>query len=122
MEALKDNQIVLVSGDKGVLFLGVDQNPESTPSQCPRNRLQPTAVEALKDKRIVLISGGWRHTAAADDGGNLYTWGWNKAGRPPLLHTPINCQARVAAAARLCASCCAAVLVVTAEGLQQFGS
>lgn len=36
------------------------------------------AVEALKDKRVVLISGGWRHTAVADDAGRLYTWGWNK--------------------------------------------
>jgi hypothetical protein len=26
----------------------------------------------------VLISGGWRHTAAADDAGRLFTWGWNK--------------------------------------------
>ena len=36
-------------------------------------------MEALKDRRMVAISGGWRHTAAADDAGNLYTWGWNKA-------------------------------------------
>ena len=38
----------------------------------------PKAVDALKEKRIVLVSGGWRHTAAADDAGRLYTWGWNK--------------------------------------------
>ena len=36
-------------------------------------------MEALKDRRMVAISGDWRHTAAADDAGNLYTWGWNKA-------------------------------------------
>lgn len=36
-------------------------------------------MEALKDRRMVAISGGWRHTAAADDAGNLLTWGWNKA-------------------------------------------
>ena len=48
-------------------------------------------MEALKDRRMVAISGGWRHTAAADDAGNLFTWGWNKASRsstppppPPL--------------------------------------
>ncbi len=42
------------------------------------DQLIPKAVEALKDNRIVLISGGWRHTAAADDTGKLYAWGWNK--------------------------------------------
>ena len=44
------------------------------------DQLSPKAVEALKDRRIVAIAGGWRHTAAADDAGNLYTWGWNKVG------------------------------------------
>ena len=43
-----------------------------------RDQLSPKAVESLKDRRVVAISGGWRHTAAADDAGNLYTWGWNK--------------------------------------------
>lgn len=42
------------------------------------DQLSPKAVEALKDRRVIAIAGGWRHTAAADDAGNLYTWGWNK--------------------------------------------
>jgi alpha-tubulin suppressor-like RCC1 family protein len=42
------------------------------------DQLVPKAVEALRGKQIVLISGGWRHTAAADDSGKLYAWGWNK--------------------------------------------
>ena len=50
------------------------------------DQLIPKAVEALKDSRIVLISGGWRHTAAADDTGKLYAWGWNKVQK---CHSPI---------------------------------
>lgn len=36
-------------------------------------------MEALRGRRVVLVSGGWRHTAAADDAGNTFSWGWNKA-------------------------------------------
>ena len=43
-----------------------------------RDQAAPKAVEALKDVNVTLISGGWRHTVAADDAGNLYAWGWNK--------------------------------------------
>lgn len=46
------------------------------------DQLSPKAVESLRDRRMVAISGGWRHTAAADDAGNLFTWGWNKASLP----------------------------------------
>ena len=38
----------------------------------------PKVVEALREVRITLISGGWRHTMAADDTGQLYGWGWNR--------------------------------------------
>ena len=50
------------------------------------DQLSPKAVEALKDRRVVAIAGGWRHTAAADDAGNLYTWGWNKVRELIILH------------------------------------
>ena len=64
----------VVSRCKGVMKMGF---------LCCSDQLVPKAVEGLRGKRVVLISGGWRHTAAADDSGNLYTWGWNKA-RPPF--------------------------------------
>jgi len=54
------------------------------------DQLSPKAVESLKDTRVVAISGGWRHTAAADDAGNLYTWGWNKVCSPDILLHPCN--------------------------------
>ena len=38
----------------------------------------PQAVEALRERNITLISGGWRHTMAADDTGQLLGWGWNR--------------------------------------------
>lgn len=38
----------------------------------------PKAIEALREVRITLISGGWRHTMAADDTGQLHGWGWNR--------------------------------------------
>lgn len=41
----------------------------------------PKQVQGLKSRRITLISGGWRHTVAADDAGNLHAWGWNKFGQ-----------------------------------------
>ena len=52
------------------------------------DQLSPKAVEALKDRRVVAIAGGWRHTAAADDAGKLYTWGWNKVGESELVFAP----------------------------------
>ena len=52
------------------------------------DQLSPKAVEALKDRRVIAIAGGWRHTAAADDAGNLYTWGWNKVGGSELVCLP----------------------------------
>lgn len=45
------------------------------------DRLTPAMVEALQDRNIVCVAGGWRHTVAADDKGNLYAWGWNKFGQ-----------------------------------------
>ncbi len=43
-----------------------------------RDRLTPAPVEALGGKVVTVVAGGWRHTAAADSDGVLYTWGWNK--------------------------------------------
>lgn len=47
-----------------------------------RDLAAPKQVQGLKSRRITLISGGWRHTVAADDAGNLHAWGWNKVIAP----------------------------------------
>ncbi len=38
-------------------------------------------VAALAAVRIKQVAGGWRHSMAVDDGGNVYTWGWGKVRR-----------------------------------------
>lgn len=55
-----------------------------------RDQLAAKAVEALRSRRVALVSGGWRHTVAADEAGNTFSWGWNKvraatASPPPRL-------------------------------------
>ncbi|KAH7278303.1 hypothetical protein KP509_38G035100 [Ceratopteris richardii] len=45
------------------------------------DHLVPHHVAYLKSHRIVQVSGGWRHTMALDDQGNLHGWGWNKFGQ-----------------------------------------
>jgi len=47
-------------------------------------------VEALRGRRVALVSGGWRHTVAADEAGNIFSWGWNKvrAARAPPPSRP----------------------------------
>lgn len=45
-----------------------------------RNQHLPKAIAALQEIRITLAVGGWRHTMAADDTGQLYGWGWNRVG------------------------------------------
>lgn len=44
-------------------------------------------MAALGGKAVVRVAGGWRHTAAADDEGRTYTWGWNKFGQLGLGDT-----------------------------------
>lgn len=44
--------------------------------QC--DQVTPKKVESLSDRKVVLIAGGWRHTMATNDLGQLYAWGWNK--------------------------------------------
>ena len=46
----------------------------------------PKQVEILKGSRMTLLAGGWRHSLACDDGGTLYSWGWNKFGQLGLGH------------------------------------
>jgi hypothetical protein len=41
----------------------------------------PREVTALAGRCIRRIAGGWRHTLATDDQGNLWAWGWNKFGQ-----------------------------------------
>lgn len=45
------------------------------------DQLQPMQVAALADRRVTLAAGGWRHTVAVDEGGRLFSWGWNKFGQ-----------------------------------------
>lgn len=45
------------------------------------DHLVPHQVQALKNKTIQAVSGGWRHTVALDEDGELYGWGWNKFGQ-----------------------------------------
>ena len=58
---------------------------------CGRDQLAAKAVAALQGKRVVLVSGGWRHTVAADETGQTFSWGWNKARSPG----PLKRQARL---------------------------
>ena len=46
----------------------------------------PQVIEALRERHITLISGGWRHTMAADDTGQLLGWGWNRVRTPRGLN------------------------------------
>jgi alpha-tubulin suppressor-like RCC1 family protein len=43
-----------------------------------RDEATPREVTALAGRCIRRIAGGWRHTLATDDQGNLWAWGWNK--------------------------------------------
>lgn len=45
------------------------------------DHLTATQVTGLSDKVITTVAGGWRHTMAADEEGNVYSWGWNKFGQ-----------------------------------------
>ncbi|KAG9131684.1 hypothetical protein Leryth_009413 [Lithospermum erythrorhizon] len=45
------------------------------------DRLVPHRLDAFQDQLICQISGGWRHTMALRNDGNLYGWGWNKFGQ-----------------------------------------
>ena len=66
----------------------MSQTFAENPTLLCSDQLSPKAVEALKDRRVIAIAGGWRHTAAADDAGNLYTWGWNKVGMSQVACMP----------------------------------
>jgi alpha-tubulin suppressor-like RCC1 family protein len=46
-----------------------------------QDHLIPHQVEALEKTKVQSISGGWRHTMALDNEGQLYGWGWNKFGQ-----------------------------------------
>ena len=52
--------------------------PFISKSRWRRDQVLPKAIEALREVHITLISGGWRHTMAADDTGQLHGWGWNR--------------------------------------------
>lgn len=41
----------------------------------------PVRVEVPGAPTITTACCGWRHTAAVDAEGRLYTWGWNKYGQ-----------------------------------------
>ena len=55
-------------------------------SCCTRDEATPREVTALAGRCIRRIAGGWRHTLATDDQGNLWAWGWNKV--PKLFNVP----------------------------------
>ena len=81
-------------------------------------------MEALKERRVVAISGGWRHTAAADDAGNLYTWGWNKVSPHGLQqpHILLACQTMLSHASSTFCMCSAAIESVGQQSIFQAGS
>lgn len=65
-------------------------------SSTTRDRTMATEVAALAGVRIAAVAGGWRHTAAVDADGNVYSWGWNKFGQLGLGDTTDrNAPARV---------------------------
>jgi len=45
------------------------------------NHLVPTLIKSLSSKVILKVSAGGHHSAAVDNNGTLYTWGWNEAGQ-----------------------------------------
>ncbi|KYQ94330.1 hypothetical protein DLAC_04627 [Tieghemostelium lacteum] len=44
-------------------------------------RYTPTPIPSLLGKQIAQLSGGLMHSAAVDNQGRVYTWGWNKYGQ-----------------------------------------
>ena len=43
-----------------------------------RDEIVPRLVDTLSKRRVKRIAGGWRHTIAGDDKGQLWSFGWNK--------------------------------------------
>ncbi|CAM6066951.1 unnamed protein product [Sphagnum tenellum] len=52
-----------------------------------QDHLVPHQVHALRNKKIRSIAGGWRHTVAVDEDGQMYGWGWNKFGQVGVNNT-----------------------------------
>lgn len=45
------------------------------------DRLIACEVSRLSGVPVLQIAGGWRHTMALDQEGNVWAWGWNKFGQ-----------------------------------------
>lgn len=45
------------------------------------DRLIASGVSSLCGRPVLQIAGGWRHTMALDQEGNVWAWGWNKFGQ-----------------------------------------
>lgn len=52
----------------------------------------PRKLEMLQIRRTAMMAGGWRHSLAADEEGNLFSWGWNKFGQLGLGHNVDTCK------------------------------
>ncbi|GAB4814257.1 hypothetical protein N2152v2_001303 [Parachlorella kessleri] len=48
--------------------------------ECSDRRL-PVKVKGLEGVRVAQVACGWRHSAAVDDAGRLYVWGWGRWGQ-----------------------------------------
>ena len=67
------------------------------------NSFEPRRVEALAERCIVAIEAGGWHSAALDDKGNCFVWGWNSesqlglsaqaSGESAFVHTPVKVEA-----------------------------
>lgn len=80
---------------------------------CPCRHV-PTPLAALAGSRVVAVAGGWRHTAAVDDRGRLFCWGWNKVRRPEVFFTVVLKQRPCRLAATLLEDCSCRLLLCTA--------
>ena len=38
-------------------------------------------MKGLEGVRVAQVACGWRHSAAVDDQGRLYVWGWGRWGQ-----------------------------------------
>lgn len=43
-------------------------------------------VKGLEGVKVIRVACGWRHSAAVDDQGRLFVWGWGRWGQLGLGH------------------------------------